>query len=52
MRLNDHYPKQKDSGLNFLKDTNVIQNLEWSIFSGMMIARWLNFYPLDFQGKL
>jgi len=46
-----NYPKQKDSGLNFLKDTNVIQNLVWSIFSGMMVARWLNFYPLDFQGN-
>jgi hypothetical protein len=34
---------KKDSGLNFLKDTNVIQNLIWSICLGKMVARWLSF---------
>jgi hypothetical protein len=42
-KVADNYPKQKDSGLNFLKDTNSIQNLIWSICIGMMVARWLNF---------
>ncbi|MFO7880272.1 MAG: hypothetical protein R6V52_09570 [Bacteroidales bacterium] len=42
--LSDNYrPKQKDSGLNFLKDTNIIQNLVWSICSGMMVANKFEF---------
>jgi hypothetical protein len=41
--LNLYYPKQKDSSLFFLKDTNVIQNLIWSICSGMMVAKYLRF---------
>jgi ABC-type transport system involved in Fe-S cluster assembly fused permease/ATPase subunit len=38
MRLKYDYAKQKDSGLNFLKDTNIIQNLIWSLCLGMMVA--------------
>ena len=34
--------QKKYSGLNFLKDTNVIQNLVWSISSGMMVAKRLS----------
>ena len=36
--VSDKLSKQKDSGLNFLKDTNIIQNLLLSLFLGMMVA--------------
>jgi len=29
--------------LNFLKDTNIIENLVWSICPGMVVAKWLIF---------
>ncbi len=47
-----NYPMDNNFQGHFFGDTNVIQNLVWSICSGMMVARWLSFYPLDFQGKL
>lgn len=39
--ININYPKQKDSGLNCLKDTESIQNL--SICSGLMVTKALFF---------
>jgi len=42
--VTDHYPKQKDSGLNFLKDTINIQYLLWSFNTGKIGQGWLRFW--------
>jgi hypothetical protein len=42
--LKNDYPKQKDSGMNCLKDNESIQNL--SICSGLMVTKALFFFAM------